>query len=229
MNYCLICHEEIIQETSWKTLAFPDKEKRICSNCEGRLSFIATERCSVCSKPTLDQTCDDCQDWQRYYKGKDPLQFNVSVFRYQTFLKDVITSWKYRGDYVIIEALKDFFINQFKESFSEIKQPLIVPIALSEERAKERGFNQALQLAEFLPGQLVELFIRTSGEKQAKKSRRERIEGENFFQLRSREKINRPVILVDDLYTTGSTLRQAASLLVEINCKEVYSYTLIRG
>jgi len=41
--------------------------------------------------------------------------------------------------------------------------------------------------------------------------------------------LNNPVLLVDDIYTTGRTLRHAAQLLKEAGCQEVYALTLCRG
>src|SRR5690606_12881635 len=98
---------------------------------------------------------------------------------------------------------------------------------LSKERLMERGFKQAKMLADFLPIEMVEPLSRVHGEKQSKKTRQERMIAENPFFIK--ETINKKVILVDDIYTTGTTLRHAATLLKEHGCPEVYSLTLIRG
>jgi len=227
MNYCLLCDDEIVVETSWLNIFLPSKHKKICTECEEKLLFIPEERCGICSRAYNDRVCKDCQRWKKHFNNKDPLTYNVSLFQYNDFFQETIANWKYRGDYIIIEAFSELFLKHFQKSFSNIDHPLIVSIPLSEERAKERGFNQASQLASFLPGEKCNLFLRISSEKQAKKSRTERIYGENPFKLI--KKVNSPVILVDDIYTTGSTLRQAAALLKENNCPKVYSYTLIRG
>lgn len=224
---CFLCHEEIITNLTWETLFVKQNPKKICSTCEGKIMVIKGNRCFRCGRPIEQRLCYDCVRWEKYFNGKDPLKYNVSLLKYNDFLQEVVTLWKYRGDYVIIEAFKELFKERFKKAFAQIKKPLLVPIPLSKERAMERGFNQAEQLAEFLPGEVCNIFKRVSSEKQAKKSRRERIRAKNPFELT--ETVNRPVILIDDLYTTGSTLRHASKLLKENNCPAVFAYTLIRG
>ncbi|WP_331435273.1 phosphoribosyltransferase family protein [Bacillus sp. SA1-12] len=75
-----------------------------------------------------------------------------------------------------------------------------------------------------------ELLWRTHHEKQSKKSRMERLAAENVFSYASSSKIeDKQILLVDDIYTTGSTLRNAAKLLVDNGAKTVFSLTLIRS
>lgn len=74
---------------------------------------------------------------------------------------------------------------------------------------------------------LKRVFSRMFSEKQAKKSRFERIMMKNPF--KQTEPFNKPVVLVDDIYTTGRTLRHAAQLLTENGCPEVYALTLCRA
>lgn len=227
LNYCYVCHKKINFEITWSTFFLPKETKKMCYRCKRQIQKIPSLNCIRCSRPLAkNEICLDCQRWSRYLKN-DPLTFNVSLLKYNDFLQEIVSRWKYRGDYVIIEVFQQDFLHLFHKVFSKQKNPIIVPIPLSAQRIQERGFNQAEQLARWLPGRIVHAFSRITSEKQAKKSRFERIRRKNPFQLN--KKINQPVILVDDLYTTGSTLRQAATLLKENSCPTVYSYTLIRG
>src|SRR5699024_4625992 len=116
--------------------------------------------------------------------------------------------WKYEGDYVIGESIKTKFTASFMSHFQKRDQGhVIVPIPLSKSRLYVRGFNQALTLATFLKKAPEECLIRLHSEKQAKKSKYERMMSRNPFQLT--KKVTKPVILIDDLYTTGRTLRHA--------------------
>ncbi|WP_339213858.1 phosphoribosyltransferase family protein [Ornithinibacillus sp. FSL M8-0202] len=142
-------------------------------------------------------------------------------------MQDIIAKWKYRGDYELGTVFEESYTTYFQKAFASIKNAVIIPIPLSMERLQERCFNQAEMLASFLSLKKMNILSRTHGEKQSKKSRNERIYSENPFILQ--EKLNNPVILVDDIYTTGTTLRHAAKLLKDAGCPEVYSYTLIRG
>ncbi len=143
-------------------------------------------------------------------------------------MKDIITKWKYRGDYVLGHMFADVFYETFQRVFSNLKEEvLVVPIPLSDERLAERGFNQAEMLAHFLCEQPSSFVERVQGEKQSKKTRQERILSKNHFKIKKR--INKPVILVDDIYTTGATLRHVAVQLRKNGCPKVYGFTLARG
>lgn len=213
-------------ETSWINVFLPPKPNRLCQACEAELHTLHGQRCSHCSRITVDSVCSDCTWWKQFMNGNDVLDKNYSVFAYNDRMQEMITKWKYRGDYQIGYVFQTTFQDCFPKII-QTKQQIVVPIPLSPERLYERSFNQAEMLAQFLPIKSVNALSRIHGEKQSKKTRQERISSINPFKLE--EPINKPVILVDDIYTTGATLRHAAALLKEHGCPMVYSYTLIRG
>lgn len=224
---CLCCNEEIIIELDWANFLFPPKPSLLCNTCKRQMTLLDGNRCKRCSRVTEAKICDDCLQWETYYGGVDVLEFNFSVYTYSSFMQDMIAKWKYRGDYELGTIFEDSYSEHFHKMFAPIKDAVIIPIPLSMERLQERCFNQAVMLASFLSPQKMNILSRTHGEKQSKKSRKERIYSENPFILQ--QKLNNPVILVDDIYTTGTTLRHAAKLLKDAGCPKVYSYTLIRG
>lgn len=227
---CLWCHEQIIENISWRNVFWPNQLKKICTSCEKKLQFIEGPTCKHCHRRSQTSICSDCKEWLKYFK-EDPLEKNVSIYIYNDFMKEIITQWKYRGDYVLVEMFKKTFNNHFKKHYRHlIKDALIIPIPLSEERLLERGFNQAEALANLLPYKIqisTNLLFRKYSEKQAKKTRFERLHSNNSFVIA--ERIKNPVILVDDIYTTGMTLRHAALSLRSHGCPSVYAITLIRG
>src|SRR5699024_3859120 len=102
-----------------------------------------------------------------------------------------------------------------------------IPIPLSKERLEERAFNQATLIGNLLGDVDESLLIRQNNDKQSKKTKQERINSSNPFKVT--RKITENILLVDDIYTTGSTLRHAAKLLKENSAKEVKSFNLIRN
>lgn len=227
---CLWCHQEVFENLSWKNIFWPNQPRKICTTCEKRLQIIKGPTCQHCGRICEDLICSDCKWWMKQFKN-DPLEKNISVYIYNDFMKDIIAQWKYRGDYVLIEMFKEPFIKTFLNHFQAIaKNALIIPIPLSEERILERKFNQAEALVNLLPLKnniATNLLQRNHSEKQAKKSRFERLNSDNPFILSKR--IKKQVILVDDIYTTGMTLRHAALVLRAQGCPRVYSATLVRG
>jgi competence protein ComFC len=208
----------------------PEKEQLLCSICEGRLEKISGDCCKMCCRSfsQLDEQfrhgdlCNDCVRWEADPKWSDFLDQNFSLFHYNDFLKEVIARFKFRGDYIIAKA----FTEPLKQELSKLTFDYLVPIPLSEERLYERGFNQAealLAAAGFPP---TPLLTRIHSEKQSKKSRTERIHVPQVFQVS--ESVSGKILLVDDIYTTGSTLRHAAKILKEAGAERTQSFTLAR-
>jgi len=223
--HCLWCYTEIIPSMDWQHIFRLEKPPKICQHCEQKLKKLDGSRCQRCSRMSEKRICKDCNWWERRLE-KDVLTYNHSIYIYNAFMQDVIAKWKYRGDYQLGEVFRDPLMRAFTYHFRK-KELVVVPIPLSQERKWERGFNQAKMLADFLPGSTVEALQRVDGEKQSKKTRKERIDTNNPFILE--ESIKEPVILVDDIYTTGTTIRHAAALLKEHGTPVIYSLTLIRG
>ncbi|WP_249871323.1 ComF family protein [Oceanobacillus saliphilus] len=224
---CLWCYREIIPEITWSNLFQLYKPKPICLDCENELELLQGERCRKCSRQTNKEICSDCLWWDDN-GALDTIEFNYSLFAYNTMMQNMIAKWKYRGDYILGELFKTYMVEAFNKKFANLKKDVIaVPIPLSNARMKERGFNQANLLAEFLPVIRADILLRKDGEKQSKKNRMERILTDNPFFIQ--QTINKPVLLVDDIYTTGTTLRHAATLLKENGCPAVYAITLVRG
>ncbi|WP_404454348.1 ComF family protein [Oceanobacillus kapialis] len=223
--HCLWCEMEIIPTVHWGNLVQASRPSFLCEECTKKLERIKGRRCTKCSRKTSERICQDCQWWGS--QQEDPLSTNHSVYAYNEFMQEVIAKWKYRGDYVLKDIFAEAFIQTFIKVFGKQKDAQLIPIPLSNARLKERGFNQAEALANSLPNPSLNLLSRTGEEKQSKKSRKERVTGKNPFVIK--ETLNKPAILVDDIYTTGTTLRHAADLLRQNGCPEVNAFTLIRG
>lgn len=231
-NKCLICTEGINSPFTWKNIWVEREDERICETCKGKLSFISGTVCQLCSRELIDERyrqgelCSDCVRWQSDSEWNGFLTRNTSLFHYNDFMKELIAKFKYRGDY----ALAEVFAPYVKEKLLNACFDLIVPIPLSEERLKERGFNQAKALAETAHLEINDVLMRTHSEKQSKKSRQERIGLAQVFHVKGAPDsiTNKGILLIDDIYTTGSTLRQAAKALIQAGASEVTSLTLAR-
>ena len=220
MSRCLICNEETDTKFGWLALFHLEKVKRVCEPCEEKFWKISGPTCPVCYRPG-DELCDDCVRWEEH-ELQGVLTRNVSIYRYNDYMKEVLARYKFRGD----AALAEYFQNEMKKVFHlHFNERLIVPIPLSDERMFERGFNQSALLME---GNVVHALIRNESEKQSKKSRQERLKSKNVFQVKE-DVEGKSILLIDDIYTTGMTLRMAAKVLKEAGAKEVCSLTLVRS
>jgi competence protein ComFC len=230
---CLICHGFITTKIGWKFLFSTEKEHLLCPTCEGQLEKITGETCRICSRPFghLDERfrhgelCHDCIRWEEDEDWKGYLEKNISLYLYNDFLKEVIAQYKFRGDYILARV----FANAIMEVLHKMEADLLVPIPLSEERLFERGFNQAAVLLAEAGFPAAPALSRIHFEKQSKKSRSERIHLPQVFAVNPSMSLQgKKVVLIDDIYTTGSTLRHAAKLIKESGAASVHSLTLAR-
>src|SRR5699024_5659239 len=179
MTFCLWCDEEIAYQMYWASLIRGSECKQICSHCYKKLIVIKGKTCNKCFKPSSKKICNDCKSWHKFFNENDPLIKNISTYEYNDLMKEMIAKWKYRGDYELLNAFsKDIKATMNTHLQNILKEYVIVPITLSEERLHERGFNQSLAIANKLTDdkhRIQDILERTHGEKQSKKSRDQRI------------------------------------------------------
>lgn len=230
---CLHCGEVIIPVIGWGNLFSREEVVLLCDQCTNQLVPIEGECCVRCSRPFGGLTdefrkgefCYDCVRWEEQEEWSGVLERNISLYIYNDFLKEVISRYKFRGDYV----LSKFFGNELKKVLKNLEYDFLVPIPLSETRLYERGFNQAEALIVEAGLDHVYVLNRTHSEKQSKKTRKERVGSDNVFIFSNIEQIlGKKVVLVDDVYTTGSTIMHAARVLMEHGAVSISSITIAR-
>ncbi|WP_174728884.1 ComF family protein [Mesobacillus harenae] len=230
---CLYCHGKKEQAVSWTALFWKGESDLLCGACKAKLMVIHGDICSMCSRP-LDELdskfiegdrCLDCVRWEKDSNWSGCLDKNIALYSYNDFLKELLSRYKFRGDYVLAKI----FAVQLQTKIKRAAPDLIVPIPLSSERLYERGFNQSEALiieVNHTPSHLLE---RIHTEKQSKKSRDERIHLQQVFKITDTDTIaSKKILLIDDIYTTGSTLRHAGKILKQAGATQVQSLTIAR-
>lgn len=176
MNYCLYCHEAFYEPVSWSFIVGLSEAMLFCEECTSSLQAINGEFCEICGRSfTLfpeqyrqKQCCTDCIRWGESKEWSGVVTKNRSLYVYNDFLKQIISTLKYRGDAKLAQGFRAPFRKLYKKEFRGM---LIVPVPLSVERHYERGFNQAQLLAELLGGELLFPLERVIHEKSKAKSR----------------------------------------------------------
>ncbi|WP_026694342.1 ComF family protein [Peribacillus kribbensis] len=226
-SYCLYCELPLEEETTWKSLFLGDEKKNeFCTECLMKLQAIEGKRCKICSRPQDEEgICRDCQRWEEDPAWQGVLSRNLSLYTYNEFLKELMARYKYRGDYILIFGFK----KQLKKILAEVTFDLAVPIPLSKERLFERGFNQSEAGLAAMDLRPIYALKRKHSEKQSKKSREERIHLEEVFLPTEEDISGKNILLFDDIYTTGSTLRHAGRVLKESGALQISSITIARS
>ncbi|APT48135.1 hypothetical protein BSA145_03845 [Bacillus safensis] len=224
-----MCEGHFVPAFTWKSFLLLNDD-RLCVACKDHLVKIERPICPACGRAqSNDQLCQDCNRWNERSDSTKILVKNRSVYTYNDLMKDVLARFKFRGDTALAELFKKDVQAAFKHSFC-IKEPLLIPIPLSHERLKERGFNQSVIIASLLDKPILQPLVKIHQSKQSKKKKNERLDQKGLFQIKQTDAIvQRDIILVDDIYTTGATIYDAARILKDAGAKSVSSFTLIRS
>lgn len=227
-NRCLICHTPFVEMLSFATL-FQKEETNICRKCKNAFIKIPERKCKLCSKPCTDDICSDCLLFERQM-NRNRTQ-NTSLYIYNNKMKEMIANWKFRGDAVLVDVFQEELQTLYRKKWKDFT---VVPIPLHEKRLAERGFNQSMQLARFMTEEVTSLLIRTDEtEGRSKWTKKERMKQTAQFAVRDTIKLKSPikqVLLIDDIYTTGTTIENAYEALKNIHSIEtIQAFTLARG
>lgn len=157
-----------------------------------------------------------------------------------SLVKNLIQKFKYPP--LIKELAKDlaalvishFLMLERKPNFSNF---LIIPVPLSKRKIKWRGFNQAEEIAKkiakFFKIPLISdcLIKKRETEAQVNLSEKERKENlKSAFWIREKEKIQgKNILLIDDIFTTGSTLKECAKVLKENGAEKVIGIVVAKA
>jgi len=223
---CLSCSELLL---SGQPFGF-------CPDCLSRISFLAPPLCSICGAPLPAGTensdlCTRCVD------QRPPFERCRSLGRYETVLLEAIHDLKYRGVMAAGAVLGEMLVAFGRTALPPEEFDRVVPVPLHKKRLRERGFNQSLILARSLARaysltlDFSSLRRRLHTTPQITLGKEERgANVRNAFEVVRKEAIvDARILLVDDVYTTGSTVRECARVLLAGGARSVSVATLARA
>lgn len=217
---CLICSRNLPRRATWRSLFLNDLTEVVCFKCKAEFEPITGNRCRHCSLPG-DELCGDCQNWERsHFAGL--ISEGRALYHYNGAMRNYLHQYKFLRDI----ALADVFAAELKQALKDSGAAL-VPIPMNTEKLKERTFPQVDCMLEAAELPFVHLLVKNE-EVQSKKSKAERISSAPLFRW-NKAIPPKKIILVDDLYTTGTTMRHAAKVLKEAGAEEIHLFSLIRG
>lgn len=214
------------------------KGELICTSCTHTLTIITEPRCKKCSKPMDNEEKEYCHDCKRnkhhYIRG-------CSVWVYDEAMKKSIADFKYKGR----KEYADYYVAKITDKYSEyinrIHPDVLVPIPIHGKKERQRGYNQADILAKGIgkklsipvSSHLLQRDKYTLPQKELSNTERlKNLEKAFSFSKKEYEKIDlsiHKVMLIDDIYTTGSTIEACTKILNGQGIKEVYFLSLCIG
>jgi ComF family protein len=157
----------------------------------------------------------------------------VSLFRYENpLIHEMIHALKYRGNATCATLFAKALVRYIESE--HLQQYCLIPVPLATKRKAERGHNQIVLVLNKLPDQyntLYDVLLKVRNTKpQTSLKRKERARNlEHAFTIQHAEKITgKTIMLVDDVTTTGTTLKECSTCLLQAGAKKVYRVALAR-
>ncbi|MFA9558917.1 phosphoribosyltransferase family protein [Evansella sp. AB-rgal1] len=235
---CLWCLEHFAVAFSWSWVVGGGTGK-LCNECNSKMEKITSVICKECGRPNIgnvkmtgEAQCSDCMRWSAIPPWSSQPFLHRALYIYNPFIQEFIARYKYRGDVELATLFVDDLVSLAREMGGF---DIVTTIPLREKREWERGFNQADVLAgKFRMVEPLLNRVKNSEDKQSKRTREDRLAAlSGAFALREDVErsslVGKRILLVDDIYTTGATLRSAGATLYSMGAKSVAAVSVARS
>lgn len=205
----------------------------MCADCVARYA-LPKPRCAHCALqlPSSAPRCGAC------LSEPPPFDRAVSAVDYQFPWDRLIVDLKFHGRPELAAVLAGLLSRAVKAAGADAQADLVLPIPLSRQRLQERGFNQSWELARRVAAalhrparhDLLSRPIESAHQADLPRAERERnLRGAFMVEpLRRAELQGRRVAIVDDVFTTGATAREATQALLRGGAAAVQIWTVAR-
>ena len=209
------------------------------------LNLIYPPVCGICGKLNSNFLCKKCQkelEAEAVF-GIDNIENNTKyfdehlyIFKYEGIIRRTIIKYKFKEETYLYKTFVNFLLKN-KKFFEKIKKyDTIIPVPISKKRYKIRGYNQSELIGKDLSKKLninigTEYLFKTKNiMEQSKLSKEERAKNiQGVYKLINKEKLeNKKILLIDDVYTTGSTVNECSRILRKANPKKIGVLTLAK-
>ena len=208
------------------------KEGLICSECRAVPQWVKAPRCVCCGKHLSRREqvrCRDCAGKRRSF------EWGVALYEYAS-VHDSIHAFKNLGRAEYARFYGAEIRRSLLETIKRMNGDALVPIPMHESKLRRRGYNQATLLAEEISKGLgipvrediLVKVIKTGAQKKMDHASRQNNMKKAFHMAKNDVKL-KTIILVDDVFTTGSTIEAAAEVLKQGGVEKVFFIALAIG
>lgn len=218
-NVCISCGMDCDQE---------NKRYALCTSCAEQFRFTRNI-CVKCGSEYKgeDDYCDMCKNIKRYFK------VNRSCFPYKGKPKDVVLSFKFGSNPYKAKFLSSFLIDKYLEE--NYSADLVAFVPMSRDGLRQRGYNQSYLLAKSFSERmnipLVDLFEKKNKVKKQEglgfNERFKSVENAYYVKEGIRPIVEgKTILIIDDVFTTGSTMSVLSNLLLKEGAYDILGLTL---
>lgn len=204
----------------------------ICQGCQKELKLIGEECCEKCGKRIADGSglCSDCKQHDRSF-----VQCR-SLMDYDERMRDIMADIKYNSKREYLSLLALLTADRLGKWIIEKQIDYIIPVPVHESRLRKRGYNQSEILCEDI-GLYLGIPVRKDIIARNKKTaaQKELNAGERLLNLQQAFAVHKKlpcgcnVLVVDDIYTTGSTMECCSACLMRAGAGRVYGISVCSG
>jgi len=223
---CPICDR--IVSTSFFSSEYP-----VCDNCKKEIEYVREPACKKCGKPLTDWRREFCPDCMRH---AHLFQQGKALWVHKGEIKKSIYRLKYKNRREYARTYGQEIVKQYEHWIRQRGIQAIIPIPLHAARKRQRGYNQAELIAKEIGRQMnipvyTQVLKRSLHTKPQKnlddKERKNNLK--KAFKIAENDVKLRHVLLVDDIYTTGSTMDGATGALQRAGISPVYCISVSIG
>ena len=206
-------------------------QKEVCKKCKNGIAYFTGALCMKCGKPVKEEEeyCYDCRNKEHFYKQ------GAALFPYE-HIRPSLYRFKYAGR----KEYGEFYGRQMAVRFGEKKEmwkaQALVPVPMYKRKEKKRGYNQAELIAKALSKYWgipvnTNLVIRSKNTRPMKEivgtDRQNNLK--KAFKLGTNDVKLSTIIIIDDIYTTGSTIDAVAGICRRAGIENIYFLTVSIG
>ena len=209
------------------------------------INLIYPPKCGICGKINSNFLCNKCKiqlekqakfEIEKNQNTNHYFQEHLYIFEYQGMIRKIILNYKFNDKNYLYKTIVNFLLKN-KKFFQILKSyDTIIPVPISKKRRKERGYNQSELIAKELAKNLQIgynkncLFKTKNVIEQSKLNKEERQKNiQGVYEIRNpKQNKDQKIILLDDIYTTGSTVKECSRILTKGQPKKIGIFTIAK-
>ena len=207
------------------------------------LDYFFPPICGMCGEINENYICNNCYENIKKIKKCVINEYNnrnfskhLYIFRYEGIIRNKIIGYMFEDKGYLYKMFAKIILSDKKTCNFIKKYDVIIPVPISKKRKKKRGYNQSELVANELAQKLnqdiwTDIIIKKKDNKpQSELNKLERIKNvEDIYEINKPIEVkNKKVLLLDDIYTTGSTVNEIARKLKQNQTQEIGVITLAK-
>ena len=208
------------------------------------LNIIFPNVCGICNCLCKEDLCKKCEiklnkiakirvdKYKKFYFRK-----HLFIFKYEGIIRQKLLEYKFYEKTYIYKSFVNFILKNKKICDFLKNYDIIIPVPIHNKRKRERGYNQSEVIAKQIANSFENLICVTDvlykkkytkpQNLKTKEERKKNVIG--VYEIKNKEKIiNKKILVLDDIYTTGSTLNECCKALRQANIKFVDVITIAK-